>query len=339
MVNYIDALLNADYKQIQNTRDSVKAIYMIRNNTPSVLCFHFDIDGTITANDILTEERSIKNSFANYGYNSVGILNIICTNNIERVGSEIMGHYGCWLVDNRERRLLIYPNQPEDFFGLKGSINNYLSGEYLRVVDDASTSKSRGTIFTVTNILVIINVVVFLITASGGDTTSAQYIFEHGGAEASAIAFQHEYYRLFTCCFLHFGFEHIMNNMLMLFALGQLAEAQIGKLRFFLIYMLGGLGGSLLSYLVNFYITDSLYVVSAGASGCVFAVFGGVVGCGLIEKELRSTLNPKALAIVGIWSIISGFAESGIDNAAHFGGFVFGFIVGVVISIVKGRKV
>ena len=84
-----------------------------------------------------------------------------------------------------------------------------------------------------------------------------------------------EYYRLFTCMFLHFGIEHLLNNMLVLFVLGSRLEQVIGKIKFLLIYLIGGVLGNVISLLIELRTQD--FAVSAGASGAVFAVMGAMI--------------------------------------------------------------
>ena len=75
--------------------------------------------------------------------------------------------------------------------------------------------------------------------------------------------------------FLHFGIYHIANNMLVLFVLGQRLEPVLGKVKFILVYLLGGLGGNIFSLLME--TKKAEYAVSAGASGAVFAVMGAML--------------------------------------------------------------
>ena len=65
-----------------------------------------------------------------------------------------------------------------------------------------------------TIVLAIINVVVFFVLSFGGMTEDVSYMLEHGAMHAPSFVINKEYYRIFTCMFLHFGFEHLMNNML-----------------------------------------------------------------------------------------------------------------------------
>ena len=98
-----------------------------------------------------------------------------------------------------------------------------------------------------TTVLIVINVAVFLILSMLGDTEDAAFMLQHGAMYEPFITEGQEYYRIFTCMFLHFGITHLMNNMVMLGALGWNLELEIGKLRFIIIYFLSGIGGNILS--------------------------------------------------------------------------------------------
>ena len=80
-----------------------------------------------------------------------------------------------------------------------------------------------------TTVLIVINVAVFLILSMLGDTEDAAFMLQHGAMYEPFITEGQEYYRIFTCMFLHFGITHLMNNMVMLGALGWNLELEIGK--------------------------------------------------------------------------------------------------------------
>ena len=71
-----------------------------------------------------------------------------------------------------------------------------------------------------TIILIAVNVAVFFILSLFGDTEDAVFMMQHGAMYSDFVIQDHEYYRLFTCLFLHFGIEHLLNNMVILGALG-----------------------------------------------------------------------------------------------------------------------
>ena len=99
----------------------------------------------------------------------------------------------------------------------------------------------------VTILLILLNALIFLIVEITGGSENGQHMLECGAVYAPLIFEQGQWYRMFTSMFLHFGAPHLINNMLVLFVLGQRLEPVVGKIKFILIYILGGLGGNLLS--------------------------------------------------------------------------------------------
>ena len=90
----------------------------------------------------------------------------------------------------------------------------------------------------VTVFLILINMLVFVITELTGGTEDTMHMLQCGAAYTPAII-QGEYYRIFTSMFLHFGMQHLANNMLVLFVLGGRLERTTGKMKYLLIYLLG----------------------------------------------------------------------------------------------------
>ena len=120
--------------------------------------------------------------------------------------------------------------------------------------------------------LIVINTAVFFILSLFGDTEDAVFMIRHGAMYEDLITQNHEYYRIVTCLFLHFGITHLLNNMVMLGALGWNLELEIGKVRFLVIYFVSGIMGNLLSLWHN--VSAEEHVVSAGASGSSFCPAG-----------------------------------------------------------------
>ena len=86
--------------------------------------------------------------------------------------------------------------------------------------------------------IVAANIIVFLILSIMGDTQDAWFMVNHGACYAPFVIEYQEYYRLFTCMFLHFGVEHLFYNMLLLIFLGDTLEKTVGKLRYLIIYQM-----------------------------------------------------------------------------------------------------
>ena len=97
----------------------------------------------------------------------------------------------------------------------------------------------------ITVLFILLNILIFLVVDFTGGSENTAHMIECGAAYPPLILENGEIYRLFTCMFLHFGIYHIANNMLVLFVLGQRLEPVVGKIKFILIYLLGGLGGNI----------------------------------------------------------------------------------------------
>jgi len=177
--------------------------------------------------------------------------------------------------------------------------------------------------------LILLNILVFLIVEFTGSSQNTMHMLDCGAAFTPMIIQGGEYYRLFTCMFLHFGIYHIANNMLVLFVLGQRLEPVVGKIKFILIYLLGGLGGNIFSFIMEMKSAD--YAVSAGASGAVFAVMGAMLYVVIRNHGRIQDISVRQMMIMAGFSLYFGFTSTGVDNAAHIGGMVCGFILAAVL--------
>lgn len=180
-----------------------------------------------------------------------------------------------------------------------------------------------------TIILVVLNVLVFLAVEFTGFSQDTVHMLDWGAAYTPCIVEEGETYRIFTSMFLHFGIEHLINNMLVLFVLGSRVERVIGSLRFAVIYFLGGIAGNVVSLLYD--LKQGEAAVSVGASGAVFAVMGGMILVVLCNKGRLEDLSMRQILILAVFSLYFGFTSSGVDNAAHLGGFLAGFILAVIV--------
>lgn len=171
--------------------------------------------------------------------------------------------------------------------------------------------------------LITINTVVFLYLSFQGMTEDGGFILEHGGLFIPYMQQYGEYYRLVTSMFLHFGFAHLCNNMVVLFFMGRNLELEVGKIRFLLIYFLGGLGGNLLSAAEELHTGE--YAVSAGASGAIFAVIGALLYVALCNHGRIGEVSGRGILFMVLCSLYIGFTSTGVGNMAHIGGFAAGF--------------
>ena len=196
-----------------------------------------------------------------------------------------------------------------------------------------------------TIILIAVNVAVFFILSLFGDTEDAVFMMQHGAMYSDFVIQDHEYYRLFTCLFLHFGIEHLLNNMVILGALGWNLELQTGKIRFLLIYwnlelqtgkirfLLIYFGSGLFGNVVSliFHGAAQEYTVSAGASGAIFGLMGALLGVVIANHGRLGRLSRRGMLVMVALSLYFGLSSSGVDNYAHIGGLVCGFLLAFIL--------
>jgi rhomboid protease GluP len=186
--------------------------------------------------------------------------------------------------------------------------------------------------YAVTIALIAINVLVFLAMGVSGVSLTdptPDNVLAWGGDFGPATIGAHQYWRLLTSCFLHFGILHIGFNMYVLFQIGPFIETVFGRARYLVIYLCAGLFGSLVSVWIH------PTSVGAGASGAIFGLYGALFGFLLIQ---RRTLNPvvtrsiaKSAGIFLLYNLVYGVMSRTTDLSAHFGGLIAGFLVGMLL--------
>lgn len=177
--------------------------------------------------------------------------------------------------------------------------------------------------------LIVINVAVFFILTMFGDTEDAVFMLQHGAMYEPYIIEGHEYYRIFTCLFLHFGITHLLNNMVLLGALGWNLELEIGKVRFVIIYFASGIIGNILSLFYD--LTLGQPAVSAGASGAIFGLMGALLYVVIANRGRLGRLSGRGMLVMVALSLYFGLTSTGVDNLAHIGGLVSGFLLAVLL--------
>lgn len=177
--------------------------------------------------------------------------------------------------------------------------------------------------------LAVLNVIIFFILDIMGDTTDAVFMLKHGAMYPFAVLMDGQWYRLLTSAFLHFGFPHLVNNMVMLVCLGSYLERALGKIKYIIFYLVAAVGSSLASLGIMLYTGD--IAVSAGASGAIFGIIGALLYMLIRNRGSFADLTMvRFLLMIGL-SLYYGFSSTGVDNAAHVGGLVIGFILGIIL--------
>lgn len=184
--------------------------------------------------------------------------------------------------------------------------------------------------------LAAVNIIVFLGLSFIGMTENVEFMLGHGAMYVPYIVGRGEYYRLFTSMFLHFGYDHLFNNMVVLVTMGWVLESEIGKIKFLIIYFVSGLAGNLLSLWMQIQTGD--LAVSAGASGAIFGVIGALLYVAIRNRGRIGDVSGRGLAFMVILTLYYGFTSGGVDNMAHIGGLVVGLFLGILLYWKRNRK-
>lgn len=154
-----------------------------------------------------------------------------------------------------------------------------------------------------------------------------------------------KFYTLLTSLFVHAGLLHLAFNMIMLFFAGRLVLAQVGTRHFLLIYLLGGIAGTLLETGVRYF--QGIQVHQIGASGAVMAIvctLGVLIPWQRISLMLffvipvNMTIRTMVLVLIGldltlgllgmVNPSVDSFLGSKVAHFAHLGGAFFGLLYG-----------
>ncbi|MBT8801753.1 rhomboid family intramembrane serine protease [Lactobacillus delbrueckii subsp. bulgaricus] len=179
-----------------------------------------------------------------------------------------------------------------------------------------------------TTALVVVLFAVFLVETFMGGSESTSVLLKMGAMFNPAVVMEGQWWRLFTAQFLHIGIMHIASNAIMIYYIGQYAEPVFGPWRFLLIYLLSGVGGSLLTLAFG---NDQ--AISAGASTALFGLFGAMTCAGFKDKDntLLSFLGRQALALAVINLVLDVFMPD-VDILGHVGGLITGALLAVILG-------
>jgi rhomboid protease GluP len=265
---------------------------------------------------------------------NVRLINILMTDTgmfDEQVNEIVSKVEGVWLFAEDYGKLYVFENQPEDFDGLYEVLDKRIKLEH-----EKSDRRIKNMIGVVTPILILANIIIYIITCNAADKNGESDLLYALALNLDAVINKHQFYRLFTAIFIHFGFAHIFSNMVMLAALGSRIEHLIGKLRYIIVYIFTGLAASAIS-LASCYLGHT-YDYAGGASGAIFGLMGVMIALALVGKGKIEDLSVSNLVLLSVLTIINGYLSEGIDNAAHIAGLVAGLLAGVVL-VVTNQKV
>ena len=194
---------------------------------------------------------------------------------------------------------------------------------------DASRRPARVSVITI--LIILTNVVVFMMELQGGDAFVMQW-----SAIPDQIVSGHRFITILTAMFMHASWSHIIGNMIFLWAFGPEMEDSMGRWRYLVFYLVGGMVAMLAQVAASPHST----VPNLGASGAIAAVMGGFLvtyprdrirSILVIFIFVKITFIPAAL-LIGFWFLTQLFSAGQVAHAqtggvaylAHVGGFIFG---------------
>jgi membrane associated rhomboid family serine protease len=155
------------------------------------------------------------------------------------------------------------------------------------------------------------------------------------GSPDSPPGFPHKsvWLAVLVSMFLHGGIAHLAGNLLFLWIFGNNVEDRLGRVRYVLFYVVGGVVATLTHVLLDVHST----VPMIGASGAIAAVMGAYL-VWFPDAPVRTLVFVFLVRIRAKWVLTFWFLlqfltspNSGVAWAAHVGGFVFGVLVGLVV--------
>ena len=163
---------------------------------------------------------------------------------------------------------------------------------------------------------------IFVLEIGLGALASREAIVAMGALVRESVA-AGQYWRVVSATLLHGGVDHLVGNAIALFILGMICEHAFGRGQFVVLYVLSGVGGSLVSLLTS-------AGPSVGASGAIFGLQGAAIVLFRMHRD-RLLLRDRRIGFVllawAIYTIAGGLMSPFIDNGAHVGGALAGALI------------
>lgn len=270
-------------------------------------------------------------AFQEKGFNTVHMLTIVLHKEILGIEDIFKDEVFGWYLNTETNRLIVPEFHVEDFYGLRKKADEFLA--HLDEYDEAKiqkedkkeeTGKKKKPFINLG--IIFLNIMVFLVCAFTGGL-----LYNKGAFSYYVISETKEYYRCITSVFLHNDIYHLFGNMIMLYFIGNMVEENIGHIKYALLYFLAAAGGTFLSAVNEIYKGSA--IITYGASGAVYGIIGAILVLVISGGGYWKNISLTRMALMIIYSLYSGFAEPNVNNAAHIGGLVTGFIIMGILCI------
>ena len=350
---------NLGYHKIKSNIEGIYLFYQITNVEVTIISVIRTLMGTDIGMDkyehILAQ---IKNKFRKESNPvQIRLLSLILTTEVERV-KQLCTHNRedqHWIVDVAANRLIIYETGSDEFKDIRGLIEEVLSeedqqGPYdqeavyhndfeynARDLGGRHPITNRNHLFTlITTIIIITNIIAFIIQHYTPLFGGRGSMLGKGALSWYFVYEKKEYYRVLTSMFMHSDVEHLFNNMLVLFFVGNNLERAAGKIKYLFLYFGTGILAGLASISYNMWKEGGQFllgnsVFSIGASGAIFGVVGAMLFIVAINRGRIADISTRQMVLFVVFSLYGGVTNTQIDQAAHIGGFLAGIVLAAII--------
>ncbi|HEU5140739.1 MAG TPA: rhomboid family intramembrane serine protease [Bacillales bacterium] len=174
--------------------------------------------------------------------------------------------------------------------------------------------------YPVVSVIIAINLLVFVIINFVPPLNDLLYRMM---AQQNILVKQGDYWRLITPIFLHTGFAHVLFNSFWTVLFAPALERILGKGKFIIAYLLTGIIGNIATVFLQ-----EPMLISYGASGAIFGLFGIFIYMVLFRKDLIDGPSSQIVIAIVIFSLISTFLTPQVNVVAHLFGLIGGLLLG-----------
>ncbi len=305
----------------------------------------FNYEPDILVGKSMMERENFSKKYPNINIKSINIFlsneDTHCKDYINNIDTNLLQqldhiYWSVTFKDNNSISIFSNPNQPNKLMGIEKIINSVEQnvddgheGSLKQITVKAlyeSPLRIKFTLFQFYNVIIFVNIFIFLLMATGSGF-STESLLGYGAFSYDRIVNYHEFYRLFTCMFIHGSFGHLFANMFTLYVFGRILELTTSHVNFLATYFLSGLSANVLMLLFP------SSAVMVGASGCIFGLIGATLVLTFYFKRTIFGLSFSSIFAIALMNIFYSIIVPEVSLAVHTFGLIFGMIIGFVYAL------
>lgn len=302
---------------------------------------NMDENPYITEDTVHNVTQKAQWRFIDQGYEEVHYLILVIFRDPERAIMLGERENFFWIIDSNCNSLCIPDGKAEDFYGFKKLVEDWLTADFNRVEQgqqalyqaNGRQIKSIKDQPLVNQGIFLINLLVFTFCTLSGDV-----LYNYGRLSLEETM-NGQWYRIFTAMFLHGDMPHLAGNMITLFFIGNIVEKELGHIKYFILYFGSGIMGAMASLWMQWVkmAGGEPILGSIGASGAIFGMLGGLLWILIRNKGKLAEMTFIRVLFFICYAFYGGLISSNVDNAAHFGGLIAGFLISILLYRKKGN--